>query len=71
MKFEKITWDGLHKNIEDVEFKSLDFVKQRLNERFMMENDVVRYEEMKMQNGKTSISLRDKGNKLIIQIKTK
>lgn len=71
MTFEKITWDGLHKISTDVEFDSLESVKQMLNERFTTEDNVVRYEEMKMQNGKESVSIKDQGNKIIVQYKTK
>jgi|GEM_PF-5126195 len=70
MKFEKITYAGLDKHIEVVEFDSLQSVKDMLNQRFLEDPDVARYEELKMQNGKTAVSLKDRCNKLIIQYKT-
>lgn len=70
MIFQKITYAGLNKQVEIVEFDSLQYVKDMLHQIFMTDPDVARYEELKMENGKTSVSLRDKGNRLIIQYKT-
>lgn len=70
MKFEKITYTGLIKQVEQAELNSLEDVKSMLNDRFINDPDVARYEELKMENGKTAISLKDRGNKLIVQYKT-
>lgn len=70
MKFDKITYVGLNKQVEQVDFESLQVVKDMLNERFLADPDVARYEELKMENGKTAVMLKDRGNRLIIQYKT-
>lgn len=72
MKFERKTYDTNGKEVYDeVEFDDIAAAKANLEISFRKDENSARLEEFYLANGKYSISLKTRENKIIVQYKTK
>lgn len=66
MKFKvKHYEDG--KPVIEESLEHSEIVRQKLHDRFLVDENVAYYDELKMADGRMSFTLKDRANKIIIQ----
>lgn len=69
MHFDKLRYENGKPVKTSVSYPDLDYVRRLLQREFMGNDQAWAFEERKYENGKIGFSLKDTGNKIIIQIK--
>jgi hypothetical protein len=70
MKFERKQLVAGKPVQNEIEFSSLEYAKDHVEMMFRHTSGCFSFEEKRFANGQTSFTLKDKGNKIIYQVKT-
>lgn len=69
--FERKHYDATGTQLTDTQtFPSIDYAREFMNNLFQLNDEVAKLEETEFDNGKIGISVKDRGNKIIYQLKT-
>lgn len=70
MKFEKLVYKNGCKLKTIVEYSDFKAAFDEMDGKFQIDDNVYAFEQKQFENGKMGLSLKDKSNKIIIQLKT-
>ncbi len=68
MKFFKIHFDHGVKQYSNVEFETFEAAVKEMEAQFYEDPDIKIIEQRKFENGGQSISLKNRGNKIVVQL---